>query len=225
MEEAPQEEEDDVDMEDAPQDVGDAAAPGGGHGEEDLDPFLALFDEDEGDDVSEDGVEGGLAFPGAVPEISQDDADLLYGALEADSVAAAAVESTDDVVVPEEHAPPYGPPTVAEELLKFKREMEPVADALRRIWGLLKQVPPVDGGPAVGPEANAAENVDADLDDVLAALEVEAPTSADHSDSPSCVWDKFADVPLTAQSIASALKSLESSAYRPLAKACCVNPS
>ena len=56
MEEAPQEEEDDVDMEDAPQDVGDAAASGGGLGEEDLDPFLALFDEDEGDDVSEDGV-------------------------------------------------------------------------------------------------------------------------------------------------------------------------
>ena len=51
MEEAPQEEEeeDDVDMEDAPQDVGDAAASGGGQGEEDLDPFeafLALFDED-----------------------------------------------------------------------------------------------------------------------------------------------------------------------------------
>ena len=148
MEGAPLEE-DDVEMEEAPQDVGDAAASGGGFGEEDLDPFLALFDEDEGDDVSEDGVEGGLASPGAVPEISQDDAALLYGALEADSVAAAAVESTEDVVVPEEHAPPYGPPTVAEELLKFKREMEPVADALRRVWRLLQQdceiVPQMDG--------------------------------------------------------------------------------
>ena len=93
MEGAPLEE-DDVEMEEAPQDVGDAAASGGGFGEEDLDPFLALFDEDVADDVSEDGVEGGLASPGAVPEISQDDAALLYGALEADSVAAAAVEGS-----------------------------------------------------------------------------------------------------------------------------------
>ena len=96
MEGAPLEE-DDAEMEEASQDVGDAAASGGGLGKEDLDPFLALFDEDEGDDVSEDGVEGGLAFPGAGPEISQDNAALLYGALEADSVAAAAVESTVDV--------------------------------------------------------------------------------------------------------------------------------
>ena len=66
MEGAPLEE-DDVEMEEASQDVGDAAASGGGLGEEDLDPFLDLFDEDDGDDVSEDGVEGGLAFPGAVP--------------------------------------------------------------------------------------------------------------------------------------------------------------
>ena len=81
---------------------GDAAAPGGGQGEEYFDPFPELSDEDKGGDISENGVEGGPAVPGALPEVSQDVADLIYGA---ESVAAVVDE------VHEEHAPDDVPPS------------------------------------------------------------------------------------------------------------------
>ena len=185
---------------------GDAAAPGGGQGEEYFDPFPELSDEDKGGDISENGVEGGPAVPDALPEISQDMADLIYGA----APVAAVVDE-----VPEEHAPDDVPPpllTVKEKLLRFEEQMAPKADALRRVWRLLQpgvQVSPMEeGSGVVGPQANAAaaaDNVEADLDDLFGGLEVEAPTRPDIPDSPACVWKRYEDVSLTHELIGNAV--------------------
>ena len=62
---------------------GDAAAPGDLGGAI-LDPILDHFVEDEGGDLSTDGMEGGLADPDAVQAgvISQEQADIIFGEVE-----------------------------------------------------------------------------------------------------------------------------------------------
>ena len=87
---------------------GDAAAPGDLDGAI-LDPFLDVVVEDEGGDLSPDGMEGGLAGPDAVQpgDISQEQADIIFGEVEP-------LPEEEEIV----EQMPYGPLTVQQESLR-----------------------------------------------------------------------------------------------------------
>ena len=97
---------------------GDAAAPGDLDGAI-LDLFLDLFVEDEGGDLSTDGMEGGLAGPDALQAgvISQEQADIIFGEVEPLPEGEETVEQI-----------PYGPLTVQQECLTFNEGMAPVVE-------------------------------------------------------------------------------------------------
>ena len=124
---------------------GDAAAPGDLDGAI-LDPFLDLFVEDEGGDLSPDGMEGGLAGPDALQPgvISQEQADIIFGEVEP-------LPEEEEIV----EQIPYGPLTVQQESLRFNEVMAPTVEKLRRIWRLLQRVLPMGQGSRVGPQAAA----------------------------------------------------------------------
>ena len=106
---------------------GDAAAPGDLDGAI-LDPFLDLFVEDEGGDLSPDGMEGGLAGPDALQPgvISQEQADIIFGEVEP-------LPEEEEIV----EQIPYGPVTVQQEGLRFNEVLASTVEKLRRIWRLL----------------------------------------------------------------------------------------
>ena len=202
-------EENDVEMVDAErgddeevaQAEGDAAAPGDLDGAI-LDPFLDLLVEDEGGDLSTDGMEGGLADPDALQAgvISQEQADLIFS-------------DVDPLPEGEEIAEQvlYGPLTVHEEICRFKECIEPTVDELRRIWRLVRRVIPMEEGSGVGPQAAAdADDVDAGLDEVFAGHVFEAPTSRTNPDKLSGVVQRFDDVASTARLIGNAIAWIKS---------------
>ena len=179
----------------------DAAAPGDLDGAI-LDPFLDLLVEDEGGDLSTDGMEGGLAGPDALQAgvISQEQADLIFS-------------DVDPLPEGEEIAEqvPYGPLTAHEEVCRFKECIEPPVDELRRIWRLARRVIPMEEGSGVGPQAAAdVDDVDAGLDVAFAGHVVEAPTSRTNPDKLSGVVERFRDVAKTSWLIGKAVAWIKS---------------